>query len=101
MRQAAVIAITALTFALTSGAAQSTNPITAAQAAARLRFLYLQQAYVDGWTEGNELARRFRGSPEVRAWYVINYSTSGFVDQAIDSARALVKQFPQSPWSNM
>ncbi|MEX2152537.1 MAG: redoxin domain-containing protein [Gemmatimonadaceae bacterium] len=74
---------------------------TAGTAAARLRSLYLQQAYVDGWTEGSELVKRFPRSPEVRAWYVINYSTSGFSDQAIDSARVLVRQFPRSPWSSM
>ncbi|MEK7401408.1 MAG: redoxin domain-containing protein [Gemmatimonadota bacterium] len=85
--------------ALTAVHAQ--EPATPAAAAAQLRSMYLQQAYVDGWLEGEKLARRFPASPEVRAWYVVNYATSGLVEQAMDSARTLVRQHPRSPWSTM
>ena len=44
------------------------------------------------------MARQFPRSAEVRAWFLINYSTAGYVDQAIDSATALAKQLPASPW---
>jgi predicted Zn-dependent protease len=99
---ATAVTIAALTFSSFSAApAQTSRPTSATVAAARLRSLYLQQAYVDGWQEGTDLAKRFPASAEVRAWYIINYATTGFTDQATDSARALVKRFPQSPWSNI
>ncbi len=82
-------------------AAHGQESTTSAAAVAQLRSMYLQQAYVDGWIEGEKLARRFPGSPEVRAWYVINYATSGLVEQAMDSGRALVRLHPRSPWSTM
>jgi thiol-disulfide isomerase/thioredoxin len=92
-----LLLLTAVTLPL---AAQSDRPTTATAAAARLRSLWYDQAYIDGMNEGFALARQFARSPEVRAWFIINYSTSGFSDQAIDSANALSKQFPTSPWAN-
>src|SRR5262245_59171231 len=69
----------------------------AASASARLRTLWYQQAYLDGMNEGFSLARRFARSREVRAWFIIKYSNSGYTDQALDSALALSLKFPRPP----
>ncbi|HEY9226325.1 MAG TPA: redoxin domain-containing protein [Gemmatimonadaceae bacterium] len=73
---------------------------TAAAATARLRGLWYRQAYLDGMNEGVRLAHTFSSSPEVRAWFIINYSTAGYAEQAVDSAQALAKQLGRSAWTD-
>lgn len=69
-------------------------------AVARLRTLYLQWNYEDGYYEGRDLVRRHPGSPELRAWFIANMAAKGMEDDAARAADSLARAYPKSHWGS-
>ncbi len=100
MPSARTLVLLALVGALTAVPARAQAPADAQAAAARLRALYFQHDYSRGVAEGRELTKRFPRAPELAAWYIGSLAETGYTDDAVAAADALLRAPPAGAWGS-
>ncbi|MGD2121775.1 MAG: redoxin family protein [Gemmatimonadota bacterium] len=78
---------------------QDAEQQSAEQAAQAQRELYYDRAWELGTIHGEEWCQPDPLPAELCAWYALNLARNGAVDEALETADALLVQDPENPWA--